>query len=220
MKISLCLVICLLAIKATAGGIRNAYERMFVWYAYQAEIEYAREKHKTFSINNLQICPGKDGSGKDHTLTFGEFLELVAKVLAKCKKELGNNRKNIELASGALNRVDDWRKADYDLKRVPALKKDPNFKKIEWEFWTIELPGKDMDRNRKNVWNNHINWEATIDNAANSWYENISDIEKHVLDWERNTYFQGPEGARAKTHKNAIVEVQKAINISNNGPSC
>ncbi|PNP52629.1 hypothetical protein THARTR1_06794 [Trichoderma harzianum] len=278
MKISLCLAICLLTIQAAAGGIRGAYERLFVWYAYQAEIEYARGKHKTFSINDLQICPGKKGKGKDDTLTFGEFLELsnrngnaraalpkvglkgslgetagailglngryamkprwetpnnivpsaknrytnmlkeVAKVLAKCKKELGNNSKDIGLASEALDRVNEWRLADYDLNRVPALKKDPNFKKIDWKFWTIKKPkgGQNMDH----IWNEHIDWQGTVDNAANSWYEDIADIEKHVLDWERNTYFQGPDGARAKTHKNAIVEVQKAINISNNGPSC
>ncbi|KAL6818535.1 hypothetical protein GGI42DRAFT_347771 [Trichoderma sp. SZMC 28013] len=148
------------------------------------------------------------------------MLKEVASVLAKCKKELGNNRKNIELASNALNGVSDWRMADYDLKRVHALKKDPNFKKIEWEFWTIEVPGSNKNKNVKNIWNEHINWQATVDNAVNSWYENIADIEKHVLDWERNTYFQGPEGARAKQHKNAIVEVQKAINIFNNGLSC
>ncbi|KAK4085280.1 uncharacterized protein Triagg1_270 [Trichoderma aggressivum f. europaeum] len=278
MKISLCLAICLLTIEATAGGIRGAYERMFVWYAYQAEIEYAREKHKTFSINNLQICPRKEGSGKDQTLTFGEFLELsnrngnaqgatpkltskgtlwktagaildlqgryamkprwktpsniapsaknsytdmlkeVAKVLAKCKKEMGNDGSNAKLASGALNELTNWRKADYDLHRVPALKKDPNFKKIEWEFWTIQVPGE--EKKMKNIWNKHINWQATADNAANSWYENIADIKKHVLDWERNTYFQGPEGARAKKHKNAIAEVQKAVDISNNRLSC
>ncbi|KAL6694813.1 hypothetical protein J3F84DRAFT_349093 [Trichoderma pleuroticola] len=122
------------------------------------------------------------------------MLKEVAKVLAKCKKELGNNSKDIELASKALDG------------------------KIDWKFWTIEKPKRGQNMNH--IWNKHIDWQGTVDNAANSWYENIADIEKHVLDWERNTYFQGPDGARAKTHKNAIVEVQKAINISNNGPSC
>ena len=75
MNLSLALVLCFLIVNAAAGGVRGAYERIFIWYAYQAEIEYLTEKDG--NLNNLRICPTEYGSGPQGTLTFNEFIEYT-----------------------------------------------------------------------------------------------------------------------------------------------
>ncbi|OQE36107.1 hypothetical protein PENCOP_c012G03168 [Penicillium coprophilum] len=70
-------VLCLFTIVSTvfAGGIRGAYERMFIWYAYQAQIDGLMKTYG--NLDALTICPYDVGSGREETLLFNEFIEVT-----------------------------------------------------------------------------------------------------------------------------------------------
>ncbi|EGR51450.1 uncharacterized protein TRIREDRAFT_104354 [Trichoderma reesei QM6a] len=276
MRVSLCLSVCLLILHAIAGGIRGAFERLYIWWAYQAEIEYAHKVFDSFDVSKLQICHGQRGSGPGATLTFAEFLELsnrqgntkgavtsktfkpdsigstaeimlkltgqyqmqerwprptniisssqgrytdmldeVSNVLSKCKQDLGDSR-SINLALDAFTRVIRWRKADYEKHRFPALKSNKDFEAIkEWRFWTVG-----GDKRNKGLWRNYIDFEGTIASAHNSGYKDIENLESHVLNWERTTYFKGTDGARASQHKHTIVAIQDALTRYRSATGC
>jgi hypothetical protein len=69
------ILLCFLVINVSAGGTRAAYERMFVWFAYQAEIDYLWNTEG--NLNNLQICHSKQGTGPRGGLTFNEFVQYT-----------------------------------------------------------------------------------------------------------------------------------------------
>ncbi|KPM45270.1 hypothetical protein AK830_g1306 [Neonectria ditissima] len=64
-----------LVVNVSAGGIRGAYECMFVWFAYQAQIDYLMQTDG--DLKALQICSGQKGSTPGGTLTFNEFIEYT-----------------------------------------------------------------------------------------------------------------------------------------------
>ncbi|KAF5631722.1 hypothetical protein F52700_6644 [Fusarium sp. NRRL 52700] len=77
MRLSLGLLLLFFVINALAGGIRGAYERMFIWYAYQANIdllETSLQGKDKLNLDNLEICKGQTGSGRHGTMTFKEFI--------------------------------------------------------------------------------------------------------------------------------------------------
>ncbi|KAH0491202.1 hypothetical protein TgHK011_002643 [Trichoderma gracile] len=276
MRVSLCLGVCLLIVHAIAGGIRGAFERLYVWWAYQAEIEYAHKVFDSFDVSKLQICHGQRGTGPGGTLTFSEFLEFsnrqgntrgavtdktfdpssigdtadkllklegqyqlqerwpsptniisssrgrytnmldeVSKVLSTCKQGLGD-RGSIGSALDAFTRVIEWRKVDYDKHRFPALKNSKDFEAIkDWRFWIVG-----GERDNKGLWRKHIDFETTIASAQNSGYKDIENLESHVLDWERTTYFKGTDGATASRHKHTIVAIQDALTRYRSATGC
>ncbi|RBQ72287.1 hypothetical protein FVER14953_20616 [Fusarium verticillioides] len=77
MRLSLGLILLFFIFNALAGGIRGAYERMSIWYAYQANIDllegYLKGTDK-LNVNKLEICSGKSGSGRHGTMNFEEFI--------------------------------------------------------------------------------------------------------------------------------------------------
>ncbi|KAL5362440.1 hypothetical protein BJX96DRAFT_177153 [Aspergillus floccosus] len=75
MRLSFSIVFFYLSTIVLAGGLRGAYERLFLWYAYQAEVEMLNQRDG--NLNRLTICPSEYGSGKDGTLTFNEFIEVT-----------------------------------------------------------------------------------------------------------------------------------------------
>ncbi|KAG5746619.1 hypothetical protein H9Q69_003839 [Fusarium xylarioides] len=77
MRLSFGLILLFFVVNALAGGIRGAYERMYVWYAYQANIdllENGLQGKDKLSLDNLDIYKGQTGSGRHGTMTFKEFI--------------------------------------------------------------------------------------------------------------------------------------------------
>jgi hypothetical protein len=77
MKLSLGLILLFLVVNALAGGIRGAYERMSIWYAYQANIDVLEGNLKgtdKLNVDKLEICQGQSGKGRHGTMTFEEFI--------------------------------------------------------------------------------------------------------------------------------------------------
>ncbi|KAG7417318.1 hypothetical protein DER46DRAFT_696418 [Fusarium sp. MPI-SDFR-AT-0072] len=77
MRLSFGLILLFFIVNALAGGIRGAYERMFVWYAYQANIDFLEnglQGKDKLNLDNLEICKGQSGSGRHGTMTFKEFV--------------------------------------------------------------------------------------------------------------------------------------------------
>jgi hypothetical protein len=75
MRLCFAAVLSFLLSLAAAGGIRGAYERLFIWYAYQAQLEHLRVIGDT-KFEGLTICPHDYGTRDDGTLTFNEFIEV------------------------------------------------------------------------------------------------------------------------------------------------
>ncbi|KAH6871570.1 hypothetical protein B0T10DRAFT_500489 [Thelonectria olida] len=69
------ILLCFLVVNVSAGGIRGAYERMFVWFAYQAQIDYLMQTDG--HLDHLEICPTEEGTGRENTLTFNEFIQYT-----------------------------------------------------------------------------------------------------------------------------------------------
>lgn len=77
MRLSFGLILLFFTFNALAGGIRGAYERMAVWYAYQANIDFLEGGLKgtdKLNVNKLEICQGQSGKGRHGTMTFEEFI--------------------------------------------------------------------------------------------------------------------------------------------------
>ncbi|KAF9766578.1 hypothetical protein IL306_000999 [Fusarium sp. DS 682] len=77
MRLSLGLFFLFFIVNVSAGGIRGAYERMFVWYAYQANIDMLEKDLKgkdKLNLDGLEICKGQSGSGRHGTMSFQEFI--------------------------------------------------------------------------------------------------------------------------------------------------
>ncbi|KAL6873021.1 hypothetical protein J3F83DRAFT_731768 [Trichoderma novae-zelandiae] len=147
--------------------------------------------------------------------SYSKMLGDVMKVLAKCKHELGD-RRSIASALIAFTQVIEWRKVDYDRHRLPALKHSKDFEAIkDWRFWTVE-----GDARNKGLWRKHIDFDSTMASVHNSGYKDIENLESHVLNWERTTYFQGPDGAGASQHKHAIVAIEDAFTRYRSATGC
>ena len=76
MRFSFALLLSCLSTGVLAGGIRGAYERMFIWYVYQAHITDLDWRYS--SVDDIEILRDGFGTAKPHgTLTFNEFIEYV-----------------------------------------------------------------------------------------------------------------------------------------------
>ena len=76
MRFFFALILSCLSTGVLAGGIRGAYERMFIWYVYQAHI--ADLDWRDSNVDNIEILRNGFGTVKPHgTMTFNEFIEYV-----------------------------------------------------------------------------------------------------------------------------------------------
>ncbi|KAJ4215856.1 hypothetical protein NW759_009715 [Fusarium solani] len=79
MKLSLGFLLFFLSVYVIAGGIGGAYERIFIWFAYQATIDAWYADEKKVDVNKLDICRGKKGNGRYGTLNYNEFIQFTNK---------------------------------------------------------------------------------------------------------------------------------------------
>ncbi|RSL54092.1 hypothetical protein CEP54_010085 [Fusarium duplospermum] len=79
MKLSLGCLLFFLSVYVIAGGIGGAYERIFIWFAYQATIDAWEKDQGKVNVNDLDICKGQKGSGRHGTLKYNEFIQFTNK---------------------------------------------------------------------------------------------------------------------------------------------
>ncbi|KAJ4315420.1 hypothetical protein N0V84_008367 [Fusarium piperis] len=77
MKLPLGFLLFFLSVYVIAGGIGGAYERIFIWFAYQATIDARFADTKQVDVNKLDICRGQKGKGRHGTLDYNEFIQFT-----------------------------------------------------------------------------------------------------------------------------------------------